>query len=206
MNEHDTPDARILGLEPEDLDGHTIEELSDYLEAGCRPPDPAIDESPGCRIALEALERLRRLSPELLAADAEAEPEPDDSWVQRILSGIALDAHAGRRIPITVPVANADLGITEGAVRGLIRATENALPGVLIGKSRFDGDVTVPGEPVRIQLDVSVPYGEPIPGLVDRLRHEIDVRLRDHTTLHITAVDITVHDVRRLPDPAEEDR
>ncbi|MEB4613714.1 hypothetical protein OOT08_03585, partial [Leucobacter sp. M11] len=88
MNEHDTPETTVLGMEPEDLDGHTIEELSNYLEAGRAPADPSIDGSPGCKIALDALERLRTLSPELLAADTEAEPEPEESWVQSILAGI----------------------------------------------------------------------------------------------------------------------
>lgn len=206
MTEHEIPDPGRLGLEPEDLDGHTIEEISDYLEAGCTPPDPSIDQSPGCRIALDALRRLRLLTPELLAADVEAEPEAEESWVQSILAGIALDARAGRRIPIAVPESHVDLGITEGAVRGIVRAAENAVPGVLVGKCRFDGDVTVPAEPVRVELDVSVPYGERIPDLVHRLRREIRTRLSSHTTLNITAVDIAVHDIRRLPDPAQEDR
>ena len=32
----------VLALEPEDLDGHTVEELDDYLDRGCTPPDPSI--------------------------------------------------------------------------------------------------------------------------------------------------------------------
>lgn len=206
MNEHDAPDLPGLRLEPEDLDGHTIEELSDYLDAGRTPADPSIDRSPGCQIALDALGRLRALTPELLAADTAAEPAPDEGWVQNILAGIALDARAGRRIPITAPARTADLGITEGAVRGLIRAAESAVPGVLVGKCRFDGDVTVPGEPIRVRVDVSVPYGDSIPDLADRLREEIGARLMAHTTLNVTAIDITVHDIQQLPNLTGADR
>ncbi|WP_029150564.1 hypothetical protein [Microbacterium indicum] len=205
MNEHDAPGDPVLGVGPEDLDGHTIEELSDYLDAGRTPPDPSIDRSPGCRIALDALERLRDLTPELLAADTAAEPEPDDGWVQRVLSGIALDARAGRRIPLDSDAPGADLGITEGAVRGVIRAAETAFPGVLVGACRFDGDVTVPGEPIRVRVDASVPYGEPIPALAGRLRVEIRGRLRAHTSMNLAAVDIAVRDVRR-PRGREESR
>lgn len=206
MNEHDAPELPGLRLEPEDLDGHTIEELSDYLDAGRTPADPSIDRSPGCQIALDALGRLRALTPELLAADTAAEPAPDEGWVQNILAGIALDARAGRRIPITAPARTADLGITEGAVRGLIRAAESAVPGVLVGKCRFDGDVTVPGEPIRVRVDVSVPYGDSIPDLADRLREEIGARLMAHTTLNVTAIDITVHDIQQLPNLTGADR
>lgn len=205
MNEHDTPELRGLGMGPEDLDGHTIEELSDYLDAGRAPADPSIDESAGCQIALDALQRLRSLTPELLAADTEAESEPDEGWVQNILAGITLDARAGRRIPLISSAPNADLGITEGAVRGLVRAAENAVPGVLVGRCRLDGDATVTGEPIRVRVEASVLYGDPIPDLVDRLRAEIATRLTVHTDLNVTGIDITVHDIRQLPSLTEEE-
>lgn len=207
MNDHDTPGLPGLGLEPEDLDGHTIEELSDYLDAGRIPVDPSIDQSAGCRLALDALQRLRTLTPELLAADTAAEPEPDEGWVQKILAGIALDARAGRRIPITTATTgDADLGITEGAVRGLIRAAEKAVPGVLVGRCRLDGDVTSAAGPIEVRLEVSMPYGSPIPNTVSRLRAEIARRLRMHTTLNVAGIDITVHDIHELPNQLGEDR
>ena len=196
--EDDAPGTRRLELGPENLDGHTIEELSDYLEAGRTPPDPTIEGSPACRLALDALERLRGLTPELIAADTAAEPEADDSWVRRVLGGIALEAHAGRRIPLTAPEPNADLGITEGAVRGLIRSAENSVPGLIVGRCRFDGDVTEHGAPVRVLVEASVPYGEPLSRLADQLRTEIADRLTAHTALNVTAIDITVRDVRQF--------
>lgn len=206
MNQHDIPDPPINATEFEDLDGHTIEELSHYLDAGRTPADPVIESSPRCRIALDALTRLRELAPELLEADVAAEPEPDATWVQSILSGIALDARAGRRIPLTTSAADADLGITEGAIRGVVRAAEHTVPGVIVGTCRLEGDVTVPGEPVRVRVDVSVPYGEPIPDLAERLRAEIRARLMVHTTLNVTGIDIFVHDIQELQNRAEGNR
>lgn len=206
MNEYDSPDLRSLATEPEDLDGHTIEELFDYLEAGREPADPSIEGSAGCRIALEALTRLRDLTPGLLAADTSNEPEPSESWVQSVISGIALDARAGRRIPVVTQAPEADLGITEGALRGVIRAAERVVPGIVVGKCRFDGDVTVPGTPVRVRVEVSAPYGVPIPGAVQRLRAEIERRLRTHTTLNVSGIDIDVRDVHEVREPLEGDR
>ncbi len=206
MNEHDSPDLRSLATEPEDLDGHTIEELFEYLESDRTPIDPSIERSAGCRIALEALARLRELTPDLLAADAEEEPEPSESWVQSILSGIALDARSGRRIPITGPTSDADLGLTEGALRGAIRAAERAVPGAVVGRCLFDGEVTVPGSPVRVRVELSAPYGVPIPDLVRRLRTEIERRLKSHTTLNVSAIDIEVRDLHGLPNPTEGQR
>jgi len=199
MTRDDSTGSSSLGFEPEDLDGHSMDELADYLDAGRTPADPSIDASPGCRIALDALERLRRLGPALLDQDTAAEPQADESWVRSIIDGIARDARAGRRIPFPVAEPDDDLGITEGAVRGLVRAAGDAVPGVLIGRCRLDGDVTVAGAPIRIDVEASVPYGVPIAVLAERLRAEIGERLRTHTELNITGIDIVVHDVRDLP-------
>jgi hypothetical protein len=206
MTEQNDAARRLpLGVEPEDLDGHTIDELSDYLDAGRRPLDPSIEGSAGCRLVLDALVRLRGLTPQLLKAETEAEGPAEEGWVQKILAGIALDARAGRRIPISAPAERADLGITEGAVRGLIRSAEASVPGVLVGRCRLEGDVTHRGAPIRIQIDVSVPYGPPILDVSARLRAEIAERLIAHTELNVTAIDITVHDIHRLP-AAEDER
>ncbi|MGM7667670.1 hypothetical protein [Microbacterium sp. A93] len=191
-----TEEGRLpLGLDPGDLGGHTIEELTDYLDAGRTPADPSIDDSSGCALALEALARLRALTPELMARDAAAEPEPEPGWIQSILSGIMLDARSGRRIPLADADEASDLAITEGAVRGLIRAAENVFPGILIGRCRLNGDVTERDAPIGVEVDVSVPFGEPIVQLADRLRSEIFARLRAHTRLAVTGIDITVHDI-----------
>ncbi|MHA3684478.1 hypothetical protein ACXR2W_13100 [Leucobacter sp. HY1908] len=206
MNKHHGPDLPGMAFEPEDLNGHTIEELSDYLDAGRSPADDSIDQSPGCQIALDALQRLRHLTVELIAADTEAAAEPHEGWVQGILAGIVLDARAGHRIPITTSVPDADLGITEGAVRGLIRAAESAVPGVVVGRCRFDGDITAPGAAIRIRVEASVPYGDPIPELADLLRTEITSRLKTHTTLNVAGIDITVHDIQQISSAIVEDR
>lgn len=195
-HENDIP--RPLTFEPEDLDGYSIEELADYLDAGRNPVNPSIEQSAGCQLALDALERLHRLTPALVAADTAAEPEADESWVQKILGGIVLDARAGRRIPLAAP-DHTDLGITEGAVRGLVRAAENTIPGVLVGRCRLEGDVTQPGAPIRINIEASVPYGTSIPRLASELRAEIAIRLATHTELNITGIDITIQDIQHTP-------
>ena len=193
-----TPARRGLGLEPTELDGHTIEELTEYLEAGRQPVNSSIEESPGCLLALDALERLHVLGRELISADAAADPEVEERWVDRILNGIAIDARAGRRIPFASAEENVDLAITEGAVRGLIRSAENAVPGVLLGRCRLDGEVTEPGAPIRVEIEANVFHGEPIPRIADRLRVEVDRRLRSHTELNIVAIDVAIRDIQEV--------
>ena len=199
-------DDSSLGLEPADLDGHSIEELSGYLDADRKPADPSIDDSPGCQLALQAMERLRTLSATLAQADAEAESGAvrDGGWVARVLAAIAWDARSGRRIPIGHTAPGADLGITEGAVRGIVRAAEDDVEGVIVGRSRFDGDVTVAGEPITVGIEASVMWGSNLPEAAERLRAAVRRRLEAHTDLNVAAVDVTVHDVYRLAEPEEK--
>jgi len=105
---------------------------------------------------------------------------------------------------LSTELDGADLGITEGAVRGMIRGAEEVVPGVLVGRTRIDGDVTVPGEPVRIQVDASIAYGRSIPATAEALRSEIHRRLSAQTTMNVDAIDIAVRDVQRLSEGAEQ--
>jgi len=203
-DDRESPEVRRLGLEPTDLDGHTLDELTDYLDAGRLPADRSIDESPGCQLALDALERLHGLGAELIAVETAAEPAVDENWVDRILSGIAMDARSGRRIPFDSPDPRVELGITEGAVRGLIRSAESAVPGLLIGRCRLDGDVTTKDAPIRIEIDASALHGQPIPVVAEQLRAEVDRGLRAHTELNIVAIDIAIRDIREVSSWTDE--
>ena len=184
-------------LLPEDemIDGHTLDELSDYLARGRKPADPSIDGSAECRAALEALDRLSRTTRTMLEADAANRPT-DDGWVGRILDGIRLDVQAGRRIPVAHPDPAADLALTEGAVRALIRSVGDAIDGVIVGRTRIDGDVETLGAPIEVHVEISVRYGEPFDGIAARMRSAVVAELARHAELTVAAVDVTVTDVR----------
>lgn len=115
-----------------------------------------------------------------------------------------MDARAGRRIPIEHPSPDADLGITEGAVRGIVRATEADVDGVVIGRCRLQGNVDETGAPVTISVDASVLLGKNIPTVVVELRAAIARRLNAHTDLNVVGVDVTIHDIHQLPGDEEK--
>ena len=196
-----TDDALVLGdleLTRADLNGHSIDELADYFDSGMVPADPSIDESAGCQIALAAISRLRALTTQLATDDAAAASSLDDGWVASIVNQISLQARAGRDIPLVAPVidgAEADVVITEGAVRAIVRGAGDRVDGLLIGRCRFVGDVTVPGEPVIVEVDASVVWGHNIRQAADAVRESIFAELAHHTRLNVVAVNVTVHDV-----------
>jgi uncharacterized alkaline shock family protein YloU len=188
-------ESSLAALEPEDLDGHTIDELADYLDRGMQPPDPSIDESAACRNALAALVRLRRASHDAIEAAALEESPADDSWVGEIMANISLEARSGRDIPLR-PTSPTEHGVlTEGAVRALVRRAGDSVDGVLIGRCALEGDVDVPGEPIRVRISASIVWGHPIPEVAEAVRTAVAHELLRHTELTVAGIDVEFRDV-----------
>lgn len=194
-----------LKLEPEDLDGHTIDELSDYLDTDRNPANPSIDQSPGSQIALRALAHLRAVSQSLLAADMAANTYRDDSWIHNIMDSIGMEARAGRNIPFAHTTPDAELIVTEGALRGVIRTSGDNVEGALIGRVKLDGDITALREPITVLVNMSVLAGQSIPDTVDLVRAAVWAELMQHSELQITSIDITVQHLFELPPGTSEE-
>ncbi|BDZ51368.1 hypothetical protein GCM10025867_36090 [Frondihabitans sucicola] len=181
--------------EPDDLDGFTLDELSEYLDEGRTPINPAIEASPGCQMALSALERLKNVSWSMLEAEAHEAPERDNVWITGLLDNIRREIRAGRDIPLTSPDPDVRMILTEGSVRGLIRAACDQVDGVLIGRCVLAGDVTIPGEPIDVDVTASVAWGENLHQLARELRSIIRTALALHTELNVAAVNVTIEDI-----------
>ncbi|RPE78615.1 MULTISPECIES: Asp23/Gls24 family envelope stress response protein [unclassified Frondihabitans] len=198
--EGDVPASAVLALEPEDLDGYTIDDLADYLEAGMTPQDPVIDTSPSCQIALAALIRLRSLTATYLVDEAALEEPRNDSWLVALLQNISMDSRTGRQIPYRSVTRQTELVITEGAVRGLIRAAGDMVHGILVGRSALVGDVTVIDEPITVEVDATIIWRNSIPDAAERLRDAIQDTLARNTDLTIRAITVTISDVHTAPE------
>ncbi len=181
-------------LEDQNLDGHTIEELSDYLDRGRTPPDPSIESSPGAQNALAALSRLRAIAPRILEAEANAAPERDESWIKRILDQIGVQAHAGRDIPISYDRTTARLSISEGAVRALVRQAGDEMDGLIVERCVLDGDVEHADEPVVVTVRISVLTDADEKTLVPDFRSRVMRSLSLHTQLNVAEVIVRVRD------------
>jgi len=194
----DTPGHPVgpaVSPEQEESPGDLLELLSGYLDRGEEPPAELLRGSPSHHLALDALRRFRRVTSKLLADDIAAEPARDDGWVTSILANIHRESGAGRSIPLTPPSPVAELSISEGAVRGLVRAAGDAVSGSLIGACRLEGNVGEPRAPIRVAVEASVFWGESIPSTAELIRAAIEHVLRLHTELSVVAVDVTVTDV-----------
>ena len=179
--------------------GHTLEELSLYLDTGEFPDPPHLDTCPECRNGIDSLRRLSRAGEELFASDLAAAGSGNDEWMKDILAHLALELRPGRSIPLRADDPADMLSETEGSVLALVRSVADSLPGAVAGKVRLDGDVTVPGEPVNVRVDLAVLFGHPLMPSAASLRQELAEALGRHTELNVAAIDITITDVIEAP-------
>ncbi|MGN6406728.1 MAG: hypothetical protein ACTHMH_00160 [Curtobacterium sp.] len=196
--------VRLDSLEPDDLDGHTIDELADYLDAGMQPADPSIDQSPACQNALAAIVRLRQSSLGSLEAAAEQEAPADESWISGVLANISLEARAGRDVPLRPAAPTERPVMTEGAIRSLVRTAGDAVPDALIARCTLEGDVTELGAPVRIVVEIAVRAGSQIQRVASEIREAVAEVLATETDLFVESVDVVVRDLLPPPDGEEE--
>lgn len=201
----DVAEGLLDGLDPGSLDGHTVEELSDYLDAGRSPRNPDIENSPGCVIALDALTRLRAATWSMLEAEAAEDTGRDEVWIKNVMENISREARAGRDIPISSVDPRVRLTLTEGSVRGLIRAAGDGVGGAIVGRVRLDGDVSVEGEPIAIDVTASGVFGRNLLQLAQEMRDVIGAALRQHTELNVTSIDVTIQDVHSRRTASTED-
>jgi len=191
----DDTDVETLDLEPDELDGHTIDELADYLDAGMNPADPSIDDSPACQNAIEAIVRLRMLSHELFESEALDEPERDEAWITDILEGITMEAHSGRSIPLRSSTQAEHIVLTEGAVRAIVRRAGDGVDGIVVGRVGLSGDIETVGAPVGVRVTASIVWGHPIQDAAERVRTAVSRELLRHTELAVTEIDVVISNV-----------
>ena len=194
------PSITTEGDAPADLDGHTLEELSDYLDRGRTPRDSSIEGSAACRIALVDLQRLRDLSEGFLAEPLAAPSPAQDRWVAGVLSRINRTARAGRDLPLDDPDPAGALLLTEGALRSLVRSAGDAFPGFLVGRVRFLEPISTPTAEIALEVHVDVMSGVVIGPAVAALRTVIAAAIRAHTRLTVGTIDVVVRDVLTADD------
>ncbi|MDY0913781.1 Asp23/Gls24 family envelope stress response protein [Rathayibacter festucae] len=203
LPENAVPDAVPDDAVPDDdLDGHTLEELGEYLDRGRTPVDPSIEGSAACRLALANLTRLNELSASALRRRADEEPDRDEVWIAGLLDAIRSEVRSGRDVPIRHPDPTLRLALTEAAVRGMIRRAGDTMGGVIMGRCTLDGDVGTPGAVIRVDVTFALEFGVPVATAADRLRERIRYALERHTELVVGAIDVTVDDVY----PSREDQ
>lgn len=175
----------------------TLEELSDYLDAGREPRRPDIEGDPESTATLGRLEALRSASLDLLDADVSGAgvSGADDSWIAAVLTSIRTTAHAGRDIPVPDDDATATLVVTEGALRGLVRALGDEVPGVVVRRTRFTGDVTVPGGLVDVEVSIAVTADAPVRDRAEVVRVMVEDVLAAHAPFAVRSIVVRVADL-----------
>lgn len=196
-----TMDAESAGI---GATGYTLDDLSAYLDRGRTPAIAAIDNSPECQAMLASMERVGSFARDLVVQDVRDHPSLEEGWLSGLLTSISQEVRAGREIPLTAPDPRATLTVTEGAVRGLVRAAGDSVDGVFVGSCSLEGDVTTPGEGIRVRLTISVVLNGPVTELAEAVRQRVFTELLAHTELTIESIDVTVSDVHIATTPLDD--
>ncbi|MCJ1715941.1 hypothetical protein [Curtobacterium sp. VKM Ac-2922] len=173
----------------------TLEDLSEYLDSGRDPVRDDIEADPDAAEALRRLERLRAASSDLLDADVRAAGRTHDGWIDGVLASIRTTAHAGRDIPVPDPDPAAQLVVTEGALRGLVRELGDAVPGVLVRRTRFTGDLATPGAEIDVEVTIAAAADAPLRERAEALRVVVAAALDVHAPFTVRALTVRVADV-----------
>ena len=177
------------------VDGIPVDRLVDYLDAGRTPRDPVIEGSAACRLYLQSLARVHELSRASLEHEAARRPDRDGAWIDGLLDSIRREVVRGREIPVSHPDASVRLSVTEAAARGLVRRAGDAQPGVVLGSTTFEGDLSTAGADVAVRVTAAARFGLDLGAVADELRARIADALTRHTGLTVTRVDVLVDDV-----------
>ncbi|MDQ1135924.1 putative alkaline shock family protein YloU [Microbacterium sp. SORGH_AS 1204] len=171
--------------------GYSLEDLSAYLDRGRTPRIPAIERNAECQAILASMERMGRLSREIVEEQA-AEPLAD-SWYDSIMRQVMREFRAGRDIPLARAEDGTEIVVTEGALYELIRSVGDGVEGVLVGRVRLDQPE--PSAPLDVRVTVSVRFGRAMTVAVDEMRDGIRSAIEQHGELKVGRVDVTVGDV-----------
>lgn len=171
--------------------GYSLEDLSAYLDRGRVPRIPAIERNAECQAVLASMERMGRLSREIVEEQA-AEPLAE-SWYDDVMREVMREFRAGRDIPLARTDDGTELVVTEGALYELIRSVGDGVEGLLVGRVRLNQPE--PDAPLEVRVTVSVRFGRAMTGAVDEMREGIRTAIERHGDLRVGRVDVTVGDV-----------
>lgn len=171
--------------------GYSLEDLSAYLDRGRTPRISAIERNAECQAILASMERMGRLSREIVEEQA-TEPLAD-SWYDSIMREVMREFRSGRDIPLARTEDGTEIVVTEGALYELIRTVGDGIEGLLVGRVRLNQPE--PDAPLDVRVTVSVRFGRAIAAAVDEMRDGIRLAIERHGDLKVGRVDVTVGDV-----------
>ena len=171
--------------------GYSLEDLSAYLDRGRTPRIPAIERNAECQAILASMERMGRLSREIV--DEQASEPIAESWYDSIMREVMREFRAGRDIPLARTDDGTELVVTEGALYELIRTVGDRIEGLLVGRVRLDQPE--PDAPLDVTVTVSVRFGRAMTEAVDEMRDGIRSAIDRQGDLRVGRVDVTVGDV-----------
>ncbi|WP_166987282.1 hypothetical protein [Canibacter zhoujuaniae] len=181
-----------------------FDEINDFFDNAGEALQDRFESDPHASHVLQQLGRLRSLTAEV-SKRSSAAIETSADWWEQLTTLIIADSRPGRVIPLGKATESQELGITEGAVKALIRDASDAIESCLVTKIELPAEITEPGAQITVKLRASVASDVSVKPAADAIRAAVSKKLKTHTTLDIAAIDVQVSDVVVFPtNPAGE--
>lgn len=181
--------------------GMPLSRLSAYADSSeaerrgkFRSTDKHVASCAHCQNALASLQSINDWGSALRSSVEQA--PVDRNWASELMTRLSLPVKEGRRIAVDAD-ANADLALTEAALRRLVRS-ECSTPNVLILTTKVDAEdeaVAKARAHLQINCDIAVKYGCNILDEASAVRDHIFGVLEDNLGRRIESIDISVVDV-----------
>jgi uncharacterized alkaline shock family protein YloU len=96
-----------------------------------------------------------------------------------------------------VRAAHGSIRIEGDALAGLVVRSAESVDGARVRRPRRGLTIAVADGRARVELELAVRYGTPLPALAAQVQERIASALRDSAGLEVEAVDVTVEELDR---------
>jgi uncharacterized alkaline shock family protein YloU len=185
--------------------GVAVDELFDQVASGDPPRDPLHQrDCAHCRPVLTDLRELWAPVHDLAAEEVRAPSDLVNAIMARIRELSDVPWYA------TVPDGGADVRIAARVIGAVARLAARSVPQVSLALGRGRAvppdpstehagptDLGAVAAPIIVDIDIAVDYGASMPLVAEQARQHVIRDLRRHTGVTVSAVNVTVVDVRR---------
>ncbi|MFB7164921.1 Asp23/Gls24 family envelope stress response protein [Streptomyces sp. NPDC056242] len=171
--------------------GRTLSHAWEQARDTGPPADPHLADCPYCRDAVEGLAALDTATQAL----REQTKPSTQNLIARVMDSVRDEVRLGSMLPLNDPTRT--LQIAEHTAATVLRRAADAIPGVTAASCRLTR--ADQGTGVSVSITLAAGMDHPLPETADLVRRSV-VDAADHALgLGVTAVDVTVIDVRHAP-------
>lgn len=171
--------------------GHTLEDLSAYLDRGRTPRVAAIEEDAECQALLASMAHASDVARALAAEDTRDAGDIADSWYDELILRVRDEVRSGKDLALGELDDSTRTTVTEGALREVVRRAGDLVDDVLVGSVSLDADA----DGIVVRVAIGVVHGARMQERAGLVRSAVHDALSSHAPSPITSIDVVVDEL-----------